>query len=203
MVNGQKMSKSKRNFFTVRDVLEGRATGREVHPAVLRYELIKTHYRASSNFTPQGLQDSGKAVNRLQRLHETARSAVEGEAAGELPLDHPVVARFISALSDDLNMSAGLAVVFEWLNDLGETVGDPRETLGVLARIDTVLGVLPAPGGETGRITEDVATLARQIDDARAGKDFAKADALRQRLLDAGYKVLTTKEGTKVEKPLA
>ena len=204
MVNGEKMSKSKRNFFTVRDVLEGRATGREVHPAVLRYELIKTHYRASSNFTPQGLQDSGKAVTRLQRLHETARSAVEGDAAGEVPLDHPVVARFISALSDDLNMSAGLAVVFEWLNDLGETVGDPRETLGVLARIDTVLGVLSAPGAAaTDRITEDVITLARQIDEARAGRDFAKADALRQRLLDAGYKVLTTKEGTKVEKPLA
>src|SRR5688500_13404948 len=97
-VEGEKMSKSLGNFYTVRDVLEGRATGREVHPAVLRYELIKTHYRASSNFTAQGLHDSARAVARLQRLHAEAQAragrtdpvASESVADGE----HAVVARF-------------------------------------------------------------------------------------------------------------
>ena len=66
------MSKSKQNFHTVRDVLERRATGREVSPAVLRLELIRTHYRSNANFTPQGLHDSGRIVQRLQRLHDAA-----------------------------------------------------------------------------------------------------------------------------------
>jgi cysteinyl-tRNA synthetase len=201
-VEGEKMSKSLGNFFTVRDVLEGRATRREVHPAVLRYELIKTHYRSSSNFTAQGLHDSARAVTRLQRLRDAATAAAGSVAAADIPLTHPVLERFIRALSDDLNMSEALAAVFEWLNDLGDGVGDPRETLGVLERIDSVLGILDGAVASPDQ-DGDVVALAHQIDAARSAKDFAAADALRQRLLDAGYKVLTTKEGTKVEKPLA
>ena len=199
-VEGEKMSKSKGNFYTVRDVLEGKVTGREVAPAVLRYELIKTHYRASSNFTAQGLIDGGKAVARLQKLHDAAVQAADGDAK-ELDLTHPTLARFAKALGDDLNMSEALAAVFEWMNGLGEGVGEAAETLGVLRKIDSVLGVLSTQAElEAPDEAED---LAGQIDAARAAKDFAKADEIRSRLLEQGYKVLTTKDGTKVERPLA
>jgi len=66
LVNGLKMSKSKGTFYTVRDVLEGRVTGRIVDPAVLRYELIKGHYRSNLNFTLKGLEDSPAPVQRLR-----------------------------------------------------------------------------------------------------------------------------------------
>ena len=194
-VEGGKMSKSKGNFFTVRDVLEGRAgTGGTVAPAVLRYELIKTHYRASSNFTAQGLKDSGSAVTRLQKLKDAAVAA--GATPAELGNDHPTVKGFLDGLRDDLNLSAALAAVFEWVNTVPPT---NDETLGVLAKVDAVLGVL----SESAEVDDDVVALAKQIDDARAAKDFAKSDELRKDLLDRGYKVLTTKDGTTVEKPLA
>ena len=201
-VEGEKMSKSLGNFFTVRDVLEGRATGTPTDPAALRLELIKTHYRSSSNFTAQGLRDAGRQVERLRKLRQAAAQAT-GAAAAEVGLDHPVLARFADALGDDLNMAEALAGVNEWLNVLGDGVGEAGETLGVLAKVDAVLAVLDGDAAAGPAVPDEAADFARQIDAARAAKDFAAADAIRQRLLDAGYKVLTTKSGTKVEKPLA
>ena len=188
-VEGEKMSKSKGNFFTVRDVLGGRATGSPVAPEVLRYELIRTHYRGTANFTAGGLRDSGSAVAKLQRLcRESGEPAEVGLDAGPLP-------RFVAALSDDLNVSAAMAAVFEWAGD----GPDPAEAAGVLRQVDRVIGFLPAEAEGSG----ETAKLAAEIDAARSRRDFAAADAVRQRLLEAGYKVLTTKDGTTVEKPLA
>ncbi|MEM6365192.1 MAG: cysteine--tRNA ligase, partial [Planctomycetota bacterium] len=68
LVEGEKMSKRKGNFYTVRDILSGKATGSPVHPAVLRLELIKSHYRAHTNFTSKGLNDSANTVRRLTEL---------------------------------------------------------------------------------------------------------------------------------------
>ena len=198
-VEGEKMSKSKGNFYTVRDVLEGNVTGRPVAPAALRLELIKTHYRASSNFTAQGLIDSGKIVSKLQKLRDAA--AATGATAADVGLGHPTVARFAAALGDDLNMSEALAAVFEWTGALDESTADPAETLGVMAKIDSVLAILNGRDVEEAGDAADV--LARDIDAKRAAKDFAAADAIRAELLAKGYKVLTTKDGTKVEKPLA
>lgn len=200
-VEGEKMSKSRGNFYTVRDVLGGKVTGREVAPAVLRLELIRTHYRASSNFTAQGLVDSGKMVARLQKLHHAAAEAAGNSEAQELDLTHPTLSRFATALGDDLNMSQALAAVFEWMNALGDGVGDATETLGVLEKIDSVLGVLGSASPEPE--PDEADDLARQIDAARSAKDFGKADEIRATLLDQGYKVLTTKDGTRVERPLA
>ena len=71
----------------------------------------------------------------------------------------------------------------------------------MLAKIDSVLAVLD--GRDAEEVADDAEAFARQIDAKRAAKDFAAADAIRAELLEKGYKVLTTKDGTKVEKPLA
>ena len=207
-VEREKMSKSLKNFYTVSDVLNGEVTGREVYPGALRLELIKTHYRAGSNFTAQGLINSGRMVERLTKLQHAAAAAADGVRA-EIDLTHPVLCGFVRALADDLNMSQALATVFEWLNSLGDGTGDPPETLAVLEEIDAVLAVLPqsraihAPVGGSVPADDQALLLGQQLDTARAARDFKTADAIRQRLLDAGYRVLTTKDGTKVEKPLA
>jgi cysteinyl-tRNA synthetase len=189
LVEGKKMSKSKGNFFTVRDVLEGKVTeGRAVDPAVLRLELIKSHYRKNADFTLKGLKDSASAVKRLRDAAGTQK--VEPASDG-----HPAVAAFIEQLSDDLNVAGALAVVFEQVNRKGDDLP------AVLRRIDEVLGVLePA---EVASDDGDVAALCKQLDEARVNKDYAAADILRQKMIDAGYEVKTTAQGTVATKPLA
>lgn len=203
LVEGQKMSKSLGNFYTVRDVLEGKATGREVHPAVLRYELIKSHYRANMNFTAKGLQDSATAVRRMMELADKLEDQTGGEAA-EVDLDHPVLAGFYGALADDLNISGALGVLHPFLTS---PPTDPAEALGVLRRMNAVLNVAPmecaVESADDGCDAAEAERICREIDAARAGKDFAAADSLRQQLVDAGFEVRTGPEGTSIKQKLA
>ncbi|MBX3439257.1 MAG: cysteine--tRNA ligase [Planctomycetaceae bacterium] len=205
LVEGEKMSKSKGNFYTVRDVLEGRVTGRPVHPSVLRYELLKSHYRSNMNFTVKGLQDSAGAVKRLQDFRSRCEAASSGEVA-EVANSHPVIREFIDALSDDLNISAALAVVLPWA---AETPADPAEALGVLREINSVLAVAPIDlelGGTAAPADDEdanVQALCRQLDEARARKDWPTADEIRKQIIDRGYNVHTGRDGTTAERPLA
>lgn len=210
MVEGEKMSKSKGNFYTVRDVLEGRVldengepTGIRVHPAVLRLELIKSHYRSNMNFTRKGLQDSANAVRRLTEFRSRLEAACEGPA-DSVPEDHPVLKQFAEALADDLNFSKALAAVLPWAAGDSE---QPAADLAVLNRINSVLQV--APLGDAGESDasdgdgEDIESLCRALDEARAAKDFATADSLRDQIQSAGFTVRTTPEGTVAERKLA
>ena len=214
MVEGTKMSKSKGNFFTVRQILDGQFTapgnkvtpgntvapgnnvGRAVDPAVLRYEMIKANYRSQMNFTKRGLEDSAANVRKLRGFAESLSAG--GISASAVENDHPIVARFVEALGDDLNIAGALAVVFETVND---PPSDAGEALGVLETFDQVLGVLAADtaldeGGDWA--TQKSAAL----DAARAAKDYAAADAIRDELDAAGYDVKTGKDGTVASKRL-
>ena len=186
-VEGEKMSKSKGNFYTVRDVLDGKVTGREVDPAVLRFELIKGHYRSNLNFTNKGLADSASAVRRIREATGTNATA--------LPTDHPDVQAVLEQLADDLNIAGALGVIFERMKK------DDDELPGFLNRMDDLLAV---SGGESAAGGDsDAEALCAKLDTARSEKDFATADAVRQQLIDAGYDVKTTKDGTVATKRLA
>lgn len=197
MVEGEKMSKSKGNFFTVRDVLGGKATGSKVDPCVLRYELLKAHYRSNMNFTIKGLHDSAGAVAKLR-----AAAGEAGAAKADVDLSHPVLSEFAECLADDLNMAGAMAAVFKWLNDGGDK--DDAATAGVLEKINSVVGFASSSdAAASGDDASDADALAKQLDEARAAKDYAKADELRKAIQDAGYEVMTTKDGTKVQRKLA
>jgi cysteinyl-tRNA synthetase len=212
LVDGQKMSKRKGNFYTVRDVLEGKVTGRPVDPAVLRLELLKSHYRSNMNFTVKGLEDSASAVQKIRQLASAGSPAEQNalrERARANPVDltHPVLRDFAAALADDLNMSAALAVVFTWL---AEPHQDQVEAQAVLDKLDSVLAVAgqspsaPAtPSASSPAGQPDADQLCRALDAARQAKDFATADRLRKELQDQGYEVMTTKSGTTARKKLA
>lgn len=207
LVEGEKMSKSKGNFFTVRDVLEGRVTGRPVHPAVLRFELMKSHYRTNMNFTVKGLGDSAGNVLKLNQFARQVHEQAEGQTA-EVDHSHPVLKAFIEALSDDLNMAAAIAAVIPWTSKPPQ---DAREALAVCQAVNHVLGVAPLqPTTETRDVLSfgqtvgaDVLEVCRNIDEARQRKDYALADQLRQQLVSEGYEVKTTKEGTVVQRKIA
>ncbi|MEM1166981.1 MAG: cysteine--tRNA ligase [Planctomycetota bacterium] len=203
LVDGEKMSKRTGTFYTVRDVLEGRATrsGRTVDPGVLRLALLRAHYRQNLNFTEAGIGESAANVQDLRAA--AARFADDAAPAdAEVDLSHPMLARFSAALADDLNIAEALAAVFSWL---GGDTGDPGEAAAALRVADRVLGVIEPASTEpvSGDTGVDAEALCAQIDEARRTKDFTTSDALRQQLIDAGYDVQTTKDGTVAEKLLA
>lgn len=196
MVEGEKMSKSKGNFYTVREVLDGKVTGNAVDPAVLRMELIKAQYRSNLNFTRKGLEDSASAVRKLRAL---AAGFGDTEPA-EVGLGHPAVARFVAALAEDLNTAGAIGEVFSYVNDPDP---DPATALGVLQRFDVVLGVLHPTANEDAIAGSDMSQQVAALDAARAAKDYAAADAIRAEIEAAGYDVKTTKDGTVATKRLA
>ncbi len=198
MVEGEKMSKSKGNFFTARDVFSGKATGSEVHPAVLRYELIKSHYRSNMNFTKKGLEDSAGVVQRMLDFEARLNQETGGEVA-EVDLSHPVLSKFSGALANDLNISEALAEVIPWMR---QDHRDPRESLAVWQAVNSVLGITDGESGssESDPVLEQVEQWGVEMKDARSRKDWDASDAARQKILDAGYEVQLVKDGSVVIK---
>ncbi|MEM8670109.1 MAG: cysteine--tRNA ligase [Planctomycetota bacterium] len=202
LVEGEKMSKRTGNFFTVRDILSGKATGKSVHPAALRLELIKSHYRAHSNFTASGLTDSGNTVRRLTELGQKLRDECGGTPS-DVDRDHPVVKAFLQALANDLNVSEAMAVVHAWMSSPGENAAD---AYGVLQALDQVLGVWELTQSESMANDpegEIAASLCALIDEARRARDFSTADTHRQRLIQLGYEVRSSADGTSAKKKFA
>ena len=215
-VEGDKMSKSKGNFYTARDVFDGKVLdengqpcGIKFHPAVLRFELIKSHYRDNMNFTLDGLKGAKKVINRLMRFREDLETK-SGGIAEDVDLTHPVVREFAAALADDLNISAALAVMHTWVK------GDhpnPAESLGVWKKINSVLSIAPINEGmdekkiadetlESGMTIEEAHELCKQMDAAKKNKDYETSDAIRKRITDAGYEVQQSAEGSTIKKQL-
>jgi cysteinyl-tRNA synthetase len=212
VVEGEKMSKSKGNFFTVRDLLAKGAT-----PAAIRLELVRTHYRVNANFTLQGLKDCQRQIDRWARLYEWLGGkpghvdAVDAEsganvapAAGAATGGALVqaLAEFKAALSDDLNVARAIAVLNEAAGqyDTGTApnAATAKADLAALRAMNSVLGVLErntqadAAAGESDAIESLIA--ARNA--ARASKDWKESDRLRDELLAMGIAIKDGPTGT-------
>jgi cysteinyl-tRNA synthetase len=196
-VEGEKMSKSKGNFFTARDLF-----ARGVTPAALRLELVRTHYRTNSNFTMQGLQDCQRMIDRWARARERlgAIAARDGrphgdEARAAGPVEQGLSA-FTEALCDDLNVARAVASLNEAIG-VGAGTACPHRELSSLLAMDSVLGVLgrnaPVSGGLADASFESkVEALISRRAAARAAKDWAESDRIRDELSALG---VTVKDG--------
>ncbi|MEM9826392.1 MAG: cysteine--tRNA ligase [Planctomycetota bacterium] len=203
LVEGEKMSKRRGNFYTARDILSGKATGTQVHPAALRLELIKSHYRAHTNFTVKGLTDSANTVRRLTELGVRVRDDCGGVAKEIDRSEHPVVKSFLTALANDLNVSEAMTALHGWIASPGD---DAAEAYGVLLALDQVLGLWELTGA--GDASDDpesriAADLCALIDEARKTRDFSSADTHRKRLIELGYEVRSSAGGTFAQKKFA
>ncbi len=195
LVDGQKMSKSQDNFYKIDDLLE-----MGYSPESIRYTLLATHYRQKLNFTFEKLKASQKAINRLrefQRRLETIRNK-DGDDLKESSND--VVKKFLSTLSDDLNISGALGVLFIWVNkifakaDIGQvSISGAKNAKEALCRIDLIIGVIEGP---EEFIDDDIESLIKQRNEARSNKDWAKADEVRLQLDQMGIQLEDTPDGT-------
>jgi len=196
MVEGAKMSKSKGNFYTPRDLF-----AKGIEPGALRLELIKTHYRSNANFTLQGLTDSQRMIDRWRRLGDLTIAHGEPSATTREALD-----AFATSMNDDLNISGAIAALNTWSAKL------ERPSSGDVAAIrtfDGVLGVLSLERAKStssdigifvGGLAPDPTVIAKLEDRraARAAKDFKKSDQIRDELLAMGYAIKDA-PGGKVE----
>jgi cysteinyl-tRNA synthetase len=181
--SGAKMAKSTGNIARVDEVLE---TG--VSPRALRYALLAVHYRAGLDHSDTSLAAAAAAIARLDalvRALETYREA--GQPDPELP-DVLAGARiaFGEALDDDLNVSPALAVVFDLVRDLNRRIEALRD-------LDQVLAVLPDPGADA--LDPALQAILDERAAARAARDWAASDRLRDALADRGIAVEDTRDG--------
>jgi cysteinyl-tRNA synthetase len=196
LVEGKKMSKSLGNFFTLRDLLEKGFAGREI-----RRLLLTGHYRETFNFTIAGLEEARAA---LARLDECLGKIEETAAGAKAEPDAKLVAQFTEALDEDLNVSAGWGVVFDWVREMNRLVAAnqlaPSQAAAALAaweRIDSVFGL--------GRKSEDgpppdLLALLDERQSARQAKNFARADAIRQELKSKGWQIEDTPKGARLKR---
>lgn len=198
IVDGRKMSKSLGNFFTLRDLLEKGYSGREV-----RFLLLSTHYRKELNFTFDGLESARHSLRRiddfLERLKETG-----GEESNHSTFLKEAHRKFDEALSEDLNISEALGVIFSFIREANTLMDQGRLSLGereairaLFIQFDTVLDLFTK---ESFSVPEIVKTLAKKREKARTDKDFALADQLRKEIASHGFLVEDSSAGTVFKK---
>ncbi len=195
-MSGAKMAKSTGNIARVGELLES-----GIDPRALRYALISVHYRAGLNYTPDSLAAAAAALARLDAL-VVALAAYREDGADDPELPGVLEAArtaFDAALDDDLNISAALGALFDLVRDMNRRIdsrslstADASRVTDWLRLVDTVLAVLP---DEVEDLEPELAQLLDERIAARAARDWAASDRLRDELAARGISVEDTRDG--------
>ncbi len=201
MVEGQKMSKSLGNYYTLRDLVS-----RGYAPEAIRYLLASVPYRKALNFTLDGLKSATTAIERLRNFKLRLETDQLPEGVNEQIAGRTAEAgrQFTAGMDDDLNTAEALAAIFEFTRDANTALdagefraGNVQPALDLLARFDSVFDVL-APTAHAGALSdEQVEARIAERTAAKKARDFARADAIRQELLDEGVVLEDTKGGVR------
>lgn len=193
--DGEKMSKSKGNLYTIQELIE-----KGFKKNAIRYTLISSHYKQNYNFTFEGLKAAEQAIDKIQQcvFHlEQFKNKNDGNIRDSVQkLAADCLAEFDDALSDNLNISKALAVCFDFIreankaNDLNSKEAD--RLLDTIGKIDSVLGILEIKSAE---VPENIKDLAEKRKAAKQNKDWKTADAVRSQILAAGWIVEDTPGG--------
>ena len=188
-VDNEKMSKSLGNFFTVREILA------RYDAEVVRFFILRAHYRSPLNYSDQHLDDARQALSRLY----TALKAHDG-AAGDIDWSNPTAARFREVMDDDFNTPEAVAILFELAAEVNRS--QSRDAAALLKALASLLGLLQRPSTEflqaapsadawtPERIEAEIVARAA----AKKAKNYAEADRIRKDLLTAG---ITLEDGPK------
>ncbi len=188
-VDDEKMSKSLGNFFTIRTVLE------KYDAEVVRFFILRAHYRSPLNYSDQHLDDAKLALTRLY-------TALRGLKVPDVSIDwsQPQAVSFKAAMDDDFNTPEAMAVLFDLANEVNKTKS--LEAAGLLKALSGLLGLLQRDpdtylqGESLPGDSINVDALILQRNDAKKAKNFADADRIRKELADAGIVLEDTPQGT-------
>jgi cysteinyl-tRNA synthetase len=211
IIDGQKMSKSLGNFYTLRDLF---AKGQK--PSTIRFLLLSVPYRRQLNFTEDGLTQARNSVERLRnfvaRLKATQFPA--GSNAETVKRIETAENEFDAGLADDINTAVALAAVFDLVRDVNTAIDrgaflqqDAMRALVAMEKVDAILSLLT--DDDDDKLTklgltpvkprmaaEQVDALIEERNAAKRRRDFQRADAIRQQLVDSGIIVEDTKDGS-------
>lgn len=215
LVDGGKMSKSLGNYYTIPDLLD-----RGYRPSAIRYLLLSAHYRTQLNFTLPGLNTAERALERLAEFGRRLLDQVAGEPSPSPGVEggsHPIAiladqarAAFRDAMDEDLSASDALAAIFTFVREAnreldaapgGPRAGEVEAALAVLQDFDAVFGVLSlretevSPDDPAVRAWVEGRIAAR--DEARAARDYERADAIRREVEERGFRLEDTPDGTR------
>jgi cysteinyl-tRNA synthetase len=202
LVDNTKMSKSLGNFFTVSEILAKGYTGRE-----LRFALIRVQYRQSLNFTLAGLTEGRAAIARVNEARKNLvriRDGADREGGDDLAAAVQTANdTFTASMQDDLNVSEALAAIFDFVttcNKAASSVAGATVALQAFARFEDVLAVFGDEPEVAGDAPAELVALLDQRKDAKASKDWAAADKIREEIAAAGWKIVDTPAGARLEK---
>ncbi len=194
LVDGKKMSKSKGNFYTIRDLLKEGWNGNEI-----RLALIKSHYRSSLNFSKKLLKESRKNIKDIEKAKKIFSKNPNKSDSEEFK---NLLEKYQTALFDDLNIPAALSVVFDMIrlgNKKPETQGDIYKFLE--NDFDQIFDIFSEEANEeiSEEFKKEIEQKIKERNQARADKDWAKADEIRDELARKGIKILDGDGGSSWE----
>lgn len=200
LVNGTKMSKSQGNFYTLRDLLE---MGNS--PRSIRHLLLTAHYRKQLNFTLEGIKQSDQALARIDNLLLRLKHIKGGNDNPELASILEKMNRdFIETVDNDLNISGGLGVFFEFVHLVNTLVSeekvsgeDAAKIIKAIENIDQVFGFIFMEESSSNVDEERINSLIEERLNAKKEKNFQRADEIRLMLEDEGIILEDTKDGTR------
>lgn len=201
-INNKKMSKSAGNFFTVREI------GEKYPLQVIRFFMLSAHYRTPLNFSDTLVESAKTGLDRILTAIDLCREMAAKEEVGSLndaEKEHfanveALVKKFEDAMEDDFNTADAVSAIFEIVRESNSTVKDfsadyAKKVLKVLEDLCGVLGIETTKEEEI--LDEDIEKLIEERQAARKNKDFARADEIRDQLLEQGIVLKDTREGVK------
>ncbi|MBU0711217.1 cysteine--tRNA ligase [bacterium] len=195
MVEGDKMSKSAGNFYRLRELLD-----KEIDATAIRYVLLSTHYRQKLNFTFDKVEAAAKSITRLRDFKKSLIGNTINDSQQIRKIIDKYLNDFEATLDDDLNISGALGSVFSCIHEINTfretnslTEDDVQAIVEYLNRIDSVLNVLEVPENQ---LSDEEQTLIDARQQARAERNWAEADRIRDELLSRGIILEDTPQGT-------
>ncbi len=204
IVNGQKMSKSQKNFYTLKDL-----NNKHCHPLLVRIILLKTHYRQTLDFNSKSLQEARAIAQKFVNFLINLDFLQEKDSKNQTKIDPLIMStrkRFKKAMNEDLNISSALSAIYDFIGKINKQMDklgseNAKKTKNFIFELDKILGFVESLYSQYRLVLDkkdkdlSIKELLNQREKARKDKNFKEADKIRKKLLDYNLLVEDTEFG--------